>query len=459
MSEQQQHEIVSSVIADPEDRRRLPLLPLLDPSVSRPASTTREEMEALPEPEISVPGVRFDYSYNELTEMAQDLTPGGPDDIRRVVRYALIWSGMKIGDDALSWATLDHGYKPGTRLSRVMIPVDDKRLSVRAVPNAWGGVHETPFTLSRGETGGMRVMARNGDGGETEIARPTVRHKSESVQTLAYVAGQRDGSVNITANPLQRCPQTCEFCCRGYHDMTAERRKELVNLSPDEMARALLTQFPKIENWGDVSGITFSTGDFRGEVQILEYVEQFVSAMNTVTSGQWNPQKNDNQYISVLTHLLKTRAGLEKAKELGMKRFIHTVEMTDAERREQVMHLNQREFQSTPRNKGHTSFDGILDVLSTAVEVFEPKNVEAILVVGLDPLERTRQAMDQLKAIGITTVGRALINIYNMNQFGLVPGSFEDAVSGMQYAKELFTSPHRKRISTSAPKTPQNLQV
>jgi len=448
-------DLVNTVIENPQDRRRLPLLPLLDPAAKRPESVSREEMEAFPEPEITVPEVRFDYSYQELTVLAQEITQATPDDVRRVVRYGLIWSGMRVQDDALSWTSIDHGYKEGTRLPRVVLPVDDKRLSIRTVPNGWRGVHDTPFTLRRGESGGMRLTA---DG--VEIARPIVRHKTESVQTLAYIAGQEDGSVNITANPLQRCPQACEFCCRGYHDMTNERKKELVNLSPEEMARALMTQFSeKVKNWGEISGITFSTGDFRDEPHLLEYVEKFVAAMGTVTGGEWNPQKNEHQYISVLTHILKSRAGLEQARSLGMKRFIHTVEMTDAARREQVMHLNRKDFESTPRNKGYTTFEGILGVLGNAVEVFEPQNVEAILVVGLDPLERTRSAMDQLKEIGITRVGRALINIYNMNQFALVPASFEDAVGGMEYAKRLFASPHRKRISSSAAATPQNLQV
>ncbi len=367
----------------------------------------------------------------------------------RLTRYALIWSGVRVAPELSHWVTTDHGYGPGTRLPRVTLPVHGKRLSMRVVPDGWRDEFDTPFMLHRQRGDGTAVSAIH-RGLTIPIAKPTLRYRGESVQTLAYAVEHSgpEPKKSITVNPLQRCPQTCEFCCRGYHDMTSARKSELINLAPDEMARLLLVKFRGIKNWEDVSGITLVTGDFKDGERILSYMEEFVGVMGTLTAGQWDPAVHSHQDISVSTHLLRTRDVMERAKAIGMKRFIHTVEMVSDDEREAVMHLGQGPLQSTPKNKGHSTFADSLRVLQTAIDIFGAENVEPVLVVGLDSLEKTQNAMDGLKAIGITHVSRGLINIYNMNQFGLLPVPFEEAVAGMQYARDLFASQYRRTVGS-----------
>jgi len=351
---------------------------------------------------------------------------------------------MKIDDNIINWAAIDHGYESQTRLPRVTLPIDNKRLSVRVTPDAWEGTHDTPFTLRRGDSG-AHLLATDSKGEQIEIAHPAHRYITESVQTMAYLREQRDGTINFTINPLQRCPQKCEFCCRAYHDMTMERKKELINLSPDEMARYLKAKFPKTA-WEDVSGITVVTGDFQSDQAILEYMEGFVGAMDEVTEGRWNPVTHERQDLAVSTHLIETREAMEKAEALGMKRFIYTAEMADDDRREEVMYVSKT-AKNNEANKGHIPFTGALGVLETAVDVFGADAVEPVLVIGLDPLEKTKQSLDKLKELKIRRVSRALLNIYNMNQFSLMRSGFEDAVEGMQYAKDLFGSPHSRVVT------------
>jgi len=440
---------IDFIIPDKSDKRRETLLPLLDVRPPRSQSSNREAIEAIPQPAAVSPDARFDYTYDQLVDIAHDLTPGNSEDIKRVARYALIWSGMKIDDSMISWAAVDHGYESQTRLPRVTLPVDNKRLSIRAVPDSWeDSVHNTPFTLQKDERG-VQIVASDSEGNRVEIARPVHRYVTESVQTLAYLKEQRDGTKNITINPLQRCPQKCEFCCRAYHDMTMDRKKELINLSPDEMARYLKAKFPKTD-WKDVSGITVVTGDFQSDHAILDYMQGFVESMDSVTSGDWSPISNSHQDLAVSTHLLESRESMERAKELGMKKFMYTVEMSDDDRREEVMYVSKN-VKNNAVNKGHTPFKGALGVLETAIDVFGVENVEPVLVVGLDPIEKTKQSLDKLRELKIRRVSRALVNIYNMNQFSLMRSGFEGAVEGMQYARDLFGSAHSRVVNGDNP--------
>jgi hypothetical protein len=440
-------DLVQRVIPQATERRQRALLPLL--RTERQAVPTRVSVEGLSQPDHAQAGVRFDYTYDQLVAICERLTPGTPEDLRRVLRYALIWCGVTVDDDRLHWTALDHGFVPGSRLARATLPVDDKRLSIRLVPDHWAGEYGSAFRLRGGQSGGTVITAVDRHGQETIIARPLTRYIGESVQTLAYHYGLADGRKRFTINPLQRCPQSCEWCCRGYHDMTPARRSELVNLAPDEMARALLVKFPQIEDWREVAGITLVTGDFSGEDAVVDYLTAFVEAMSRETSGRWDPRVTD-QDIAVSTHLVRSRPAMERLKALGMKRFIHTVEMVDDDRREVTMHLNRREFISEPGNKGHTGFMEALDVLAMAIEIYGPDAAEPVLVIGLDSLELTRRAMDDLHGIGIRRVSRALVNVYDFNQFALMQGSFEDAVAGMQYARDRFASAHPRRVSEFA---------
>lgn len=424
--------------------RRDLLLPYLGDRPPRPLSPSIEEVNAVPMPTNLDASVRFDYSYKELVQLTRELTPGSSDDLKRVLRYSLVWSGLKLGDDnSAGWVVLDHGYEPMTRLTRVIVPVDTKRLSIRIAPDSWKGSFSTPFTLHK-VPNGMEVLALDGDKTIT-IANPNLHYITESVQTLAYLKSMDNGTTALTINPLQKCPQECKFCCRAYYDMTDGRKAELVNLTPGEMARYLKIKFPYIKDWGAISEIAIVTGEFTTDEAVLKYIEGFVAEMKIVTSGQWNPLANSHQEITVSSHLLQSYDSMAIAKSLGMKHFLYTVEMVD-DNREEVMHVAGKEFKSSSVNKGHGSFSGILDILQTAIGIFGAENVEPALVIGLDPINEAVRAMDKLKALGINNVSRALLNVYNINQFQLMHTSFEDAVYMMQYAKNLFKSSQNRVI-------------
>ena len=227
--------------------------------------------------------------------------------------------------------------------------------------------------------------------------------------------------------------------------MTIEKKRELRNYNPLEMASALMQQFPDTD-WEEVSGITLVTGDFRSAETALDYLEEFGRSMHRATSGLWNPKARAHQDLSLSTHLIKSDEAMHRARELGMKRFIHTVEMTDDDAREAVMHTGGDNQTASQLNKGHDGFLTSLDVLQRAISVFGAGQVEPVLVIGLDPLDQTKIALNQLKDIGIQRVSRGLVNVYNMNQFGLLRSDFFSAVQGMQYARDLFTSPHSRVV-------------
>lgn len=108
----------------------------------RPSGITVKEIEQLPLPALPpIEGFRFNYSLSDLLRIAEKYTHNSPRDVNRVVRYAIIMCGIRIGDTrSLASVHLDSGYALGKRFPRVTGSVHSKRLSMRVVPNqAWGG--------------------------------------------------------------------------------------------------------------------------------------------------------------------------------------------------------------------------------------------------------------------------------------------------------------------------------
>jgi hypothetical protein len=416
-----------------------------------------KDLETMPVPEISS-NVRFNLTSDELLDITAAHTPNTEEDLKRVLRYALVWSGVRVHDDTSArWLRLDEGQSMPPRYPRITVPVDQKRLSLRAVPQqAWGDASSplrTPFELREYAEGKVITMERLG--GDALIAQPDKYFVGDSVQTLAYLGRREKDNYFITANPIQRCSHRCGYCCRGFHTMTENSFNELVNMTGPEMARYMTTKFD-VDDWAKIKEVAFITGVFPNDEVLLRYLSDFGGELKALTKGRFDPKENRDQTLKVSSHLLRDERTMKEAKKLGVNSFIFTMEMADNNRRAEVMPLavgksgKQVDLDRVPIVvKGRDRFETILDILRTAIDVYGADNVSPVMVVGLDSRDISIQAMDRLKGIGVRNLIRGLNNIYDDTQFPLYQMPFEEAVTVMQYARDNFASGHRRIVDES----------
>lgn len=369
---------------------------------------------------------------------------------------------------------MDQGYEPGKRFPRVTGSVHRKRLSLRVAPNrAWGGEEApywTPFVMTA--AGGKRITL-----GEYEVARVPFVFFGDSIHTIAYLAKRGDGQYAITANPLQNCSHDCAFCCRGYSNMEVSYKRQLINLTPREMARYLRVVFPQID-FGLVREIAFITGVFPNDDYLLSYIDEFLVEMKVVSEGRFDPRENSHQWMKVSSHLLRTEHAMRTAKELGIKRFTYTVELVDPYQRSLQMNLanprravhvdafrplqwmpaegkpviprparaqdNTKRLQTTV--KGSATFEEVMAILDTAGRIFGQHQVEPVLILGLDTYDETMAALRRLHAEKFRMLTRSLYNAYDADQIPLYRMNLEEVIAVSEFARKHFVSGHRQVV-------------
>jgi hypothetical protein len=434
-----------------------------------------EQIESLTPPAIS--GSRFNYTLKELLRIAENHTQNSATDLDRVMRYALIMCGIRIGDVAgLNSVAIDEGYIEGQRFPRVTGSIYQKRLSMRVVPsNSWGGSESplwTPFIL-RGEKSRKLWI------GNHEVSSVPLLFLGESINNIAYFT-KSGNQYFITANPLQNCSHDCTFCCRAYGNMSSTKRSSLINFTPSEIARYLRIIFPKLDFY-DVAEVAFITGVFPNDEYLLNYVELFLDEMRSITNGRFDPCKHSHQRLKISSHLLRSENAMRSAVALGVKRFTYTVELVDAWQRHLQMNLakpgrlqtkstaasleervmNQCKAIQVPSDsciiqdkeirvtvKGSTTFESVMEILERASYVFGQQEVEPVLIIGLDTYQDTLRALERLYKEGYRLLTRSLLNAYSLSQLSLYRMSLPEIIVLTEFINKHFRSAYQPIIDS-----------
>lgn len=161
------------------------------------------------------------------------------------------------------------------------------RTAIRHTP-----ADQTPFSLRVTPTGvdlllDDQILVR-----DCEILEP----EASCLKNLAYFSDgiRRDRDTSITINPIQSCPMRCLFCRRQYD----QRESPLLNLSPADAARHLVSAYAL--DWTSGMQISIVTATFD---LMFQFTREFAASRALLTDGGYDPPRRPRQNIHLLTHV------------------------------------------------------------------------------------------------------------------------------------------------------------
>lgn len=394
-------EAASYIVGEGSLERKAHIERILQPVKDQVVTVTLEDLLSVGEPQLPASDFRFNYSYDELIDIARDITDGTPEEVDRVFRYGMVYSGVVPESECIEHVYRDLGYGQ-ERFPRVTARIHNKRLSLRTL-NIDGAVSNS----SKPTSSCFRYKKENGKefiiNGNYK-AHITGRYYGASVNVLSYVTDTL-GGIDMTINPIMKCPNSCKMCCRTYDLYTS--KCNLFNFKPEEMARYLVCKYG-VHILETLRSVAIITGAFRSPDDALDYIERFNSCLSNLTSGRFDPLHNDSQFYKISSHCFDSLHYMEKLKKVGVKQYMYSVEMVSDYRKEI---LTNGEIL-----KGKLNLASIKEVLETAASVWGNNYVEPTYVIGLDSFDDTFQWIDLLSGIGITKMTRALYNAYSPEQ-------------------------------------------
>jgi len=388
--------------------------------------------------------IRFNYTYSEILEIATRFTGNTENDIQRVMRYALVYSGLtpENNDAVYRSISLDKGYSVNTRLPRFTASITNKRLSIRCVPPIYDKVQKeyTPFSLSW-RRGALHIEC-NGTSIFPNINKYFLG--TGTAKVLSYLTSRgNSGTYNLTGNPIQRCTHECRMCCRGFYDMTSSRKMSLINMLPDEFAKYLYMEYAYL-GFENISEIAFVTGLFENVHVLFDYAKNFLRELNMLSKGKFNPILNAHQRLKISSCLIRDSKAMKEFQAIGVKRFMHTIEALDTTSRFDLLKVYKESASDVA--KGKSTVNDEMAILLAAADVFGFGNVEPVLIIGLDVYDKTRGWICELHNQGFKILTRSMFNVYNTNQFEYYRMQLEEIICLSELIRKLFVSGHRSFI-------------
>jgi hypothetical protein len=392
--------------------------------------------------------LKFNYGLSEIYEFTKKYTKNESKDLEEILLIALIVCGIRIRDDEAlkNVRKASSSYKAFERYLRVRGIINKKRLTVRIVPEKWGGYDSpisTRFGLNRKD-----IYIEN-----KKIGKLSGLSTSVTTKNLAYITKSILNEYILNINPNQICMQDCKFCFKGYHHMTPECKSSLIYLSPKQMCRYLQIEFSHID-FENISEIAILTSRFANVKQLLDYVRGFLSEMKIMTSGKFDPLKNKHQRIKISTHLLNSEDTMLEAKKIGIKRYIYPIEAFNSDVRKNLM-TNSKLIE----NKGDVTFDDIMKILEKASNIFGKENIEPVIVIGLDTYEDTINNVRRLKNEGYTLLTRNIFRIYDNDQFDIYKMNLEEIIAANEEINILFPLGYKQVVDLNDNKINMNYKI
>lgn len=235
------------------------------------------------------------------------------------------------------------------------------------------------FTLSI--DGEIHTLAR-GDEERTEVRvvpAPSYYAKRTSKGTpMSDVARVHGGCLVIS--PASTCglaiwDHTCAFC-RGAASVAESRAP----IPPNEVVEVVREAFAE----GVAEFVYFNHGHEPGEDAGIAFLEPYVRAV----------KRHFDTLVAVQVHPPRTNAWIDQTYAMGVDALSYAVEIHDPARLEQECPGRCREI----------GRDRYYDALRHAATILPSGTVWTDLVVGLEPVESTRAAIDMLTAMNVLPV-------------------------------------------------------
>lgn len=398
------------------------------------------ELEQLSVPEIpSNNSIRFNYNLKELMEISEKYTNNSDNDQKRVIRYALIMSGVRINSEKVrNLVRLDIGYNYN-RYPRFTGAIYNKRLSIRIVPEKWKIFNpslNTNFHIKISNSSKYLTI------GETPLQRIEGVYFGSSVNVLSYITLLNNNNISITVNPLTKCSHQCRICCRGYYDMKKDFYNTLIMFDPAEFARYLMIKYKDID-FNYVKQISFITGAFDNIQQLYDYINSFINHMDQYTKGKFSPINNESQSVKVSTHLIADKIWMNAFKQLGVRQFMYTIETLDDSNRKQYMVART----DTAVEKGTVPVCDTMHILENASSIFGKQNIEPVMIIGLDTYDKTKQWLQEMQKLGYSKLTRGIYNVYNANQLKYYKMNLPELINITEYINKNFLSGYRQILT------------
>lgn len=374
------------------------------------------------------PPLSYDAYQQEVQAQAAEF-PDNPD--QRVIRSLAMYAGVVPEGDAAHYFTVHRGLSPHIIHPSVQLSLGGRSAKIRAIPPSWqDNVARTPITATMNAEGqALDIWFRDPDDSTHLLA--TAEILSAATPTpLVYKTGEI-----MVINPQMVCPLECGFC---IHKHLGTRDFGLVNFSPDETADYIVGASE--EDWRQLPMIKIITGAFRNYNHLSAYIRGFVSAMKDRTEGSFDPVKNSDQTLHLLTNLVRTPEEMEEVRALGVGSLEHTLEIfDDTKRREQMYRATQN---GKVPGKGEQTIGELIGVAKQAVGIYGPAHYAVGIVMGLDDLTTTEDGLQVLHEAGVRqlTGGIFVPNAYE--EITLQQMSFADIMRARRRAAKLFTLPN-----------------
>ena len=389
-------------------------------------------------PEVQNGRIRFNYSYEDIQGLIQKYSLDTDDKKNYLYSLAMSVCGVAIEHGDRAWENVENSseYIQYSRYPRVTGTIGDKRVSVRVVPTHWKNSCSrlsTNFTL-RGN--GIFLS-------DVKIADLSSVFVGNMLNSIAYLTVDTSGRTMLSVNPMQYCAQGCAFCYKSHWSLTQDYKCELLNLTPQQVCNYLKYEMPHI-NYATLNELVIMTARFNSTEHLITHMEQMHLCMSDISDGKFNPSLNSWQSIKVSTHLLKTKEDMQRAKSLGVKRFLYPLEIFDSEIRKKYM-----TSKSYHENKGDASFYEVLSILEDASTVFGRENIEVYAVIGLDSHHDTMKGIEKLFSLGYRTITHDIFRTYSYNQFGMYQMTLEEMIDVTMYLEEKFNHGFKQVVDFS----------
>ena len=237
----------------------------------------------------------------------------------------------------------------------------------------------SPFLLS-GQNGEC-TLQRNGDHVQVRVLpQPSFYDRTTSTgRPMSQVAGVYGSFVAI--NPAAACGYSlrgapCRFCRVG----TRVSQEDGFPMSVAEVVEVVRATF----NEGVADFVYFNTGYFDPEDGGIEFLEPYIRAV----------KRHFDTFIAVQLHPPRTNRWIDRTYALGVDALSYSVEIHDPASLEK----------HCPGRARYLGRGRYYEALQYAAVIFPSGTIWSDLIVGLEPIESTRQGIDALTAIGVLPV-------------------------------------------------------
>lgn len=432
-------ERVNYIITDFNMKKRAKLASLLEKdTINSFGKLTREEIESFPLENEPDENIRFNYTYQELVEIYSGCEF---EQVLPMDDYLLIaaqYCGVHVTEETLPYVKQIYGFSKGTRFYRISGVVDEKRVSMRVIPEVWGKRDERYNTRFIVDGTGIWI-----DG--YLIAEIELVFTGSSVRNLGYLSYNPEGERVLSLNPHQICIQNCRFCLKGLRLIEDYAKDELIMLSAEEMCRYLFIQFADLD-YSTINEIMILTGRFATASQVVTFMKKMKVGLLHGTGGMFDPDKNKNQRLKVSTHILFSDSELLELKEIGIKRYVYPIEIFNDIFRQKYM---TSKFYPQGNNKGDILIHEVYNMLDSAADVFGKENIEPVLLIGIDTYEDTMNGLKKLYSKGYGTLTYNVFRIYDYDQMELIHMSFEEIARVIVWIEKHFRKGYKQVVRES----------